>query len=261
MKNLSNNRKAILVQTLSNVKGDQGYKFLEGLNRKPKESHIKSLVNSFNEVGTDGVIIKVIRTKAFCGKIEQVLADGQHSYIACIRLNVSFTVQIFEMEEDSKENIRNYIALLNNVKRGWSNEIYLTSYSDDNNATEYKVFERVMSESGLKITDMLYIFLGSAGNKENYMFKKGNLTFLNYDDSMELLNATLKVLKVIPNKAFTRRSLYKVMRVAKNYDKLANAIVKTSEELKSLNAKFSENETEFLNHITRIYQSEFKVKN
>lgn len=239
--------------------GETSYKTLKDKNREPKESHIVALMKSFIECGTACATVIVIRTKAFSGIVEEYIIDGQHTIVACNRLGLSYTVIIVELENDIPLNVTKYIATLNNNAKAWSTNNFLASFAA-NGIREYKTLEVVLRTSGLTITDLLYIFLGGGGKKENDLFKSGNLSFINEDDSINLLNAIQLVKPYIPNKAYVRRSLYKIMRLANDYNKLAKAIVKTAKIMETKNDKFSENELEFHTHITRIYQKEFKVK-
>jgi hypothetical protein len=75
-----------------------------------------------------------------------------------------------------------------------------------------------------------------------------------------MLDAVSLIKNEIPNKAFARRSLYKVLRLSKDYDKMAKAILKASKYLKRANTKFSENEQDFYTHLMEIYRVEFKIK-
>jgi tellurite resistance protein len=86
------------------------------------------------------------------------------------------------------------------------------------------------------------------------------MKFVNEADSMELLDAVMSIKNVIPNKAFVRRSLYKIMRLCKDYKRMAKAVIKTAEALKTAHTKFSENEREFYEHLVKIYKAEFSVK-
>jgi len=131
----------------------------------------------------------------------------------------------------------------------------LSAFSN-NGIREYKKLAEVKKEHGFTITDLLYIYLGNGSSKENKMFKGGNLTFIDEADSDKLLKAVVKVKNHIPNKAFVRRSLYKMMRMAKDYNKFADAIIKTATALEIACSSFSENETEFYEHLVRIYQQE-----
>jgi len=107
------------------------------------------------------------------------------------------------------------------------------------------------------MTDLLFIFIGSNNRK---VFTSGEMTFVNEADSMELLDAVMLVKNAIPDKAFVRRSLYKIMRLCKDYNRMSEAILKTSEALKIAHMKFSENEGEFYDHLVKIYKAEFSVK-
>jgi hypothetical protein len=232
--------------------------YLKGENRKVVEGHVRKLVTSFESFGTARAIVTVIKTKSVNGKITYYVADGQHTIIACERLGLSFNIALVELIEDSLLNVTKYIATLNNNSKAWSNDNYLTAFAK-NGIREYKIVVEVMKTSGLTITDMLYIFLGGSSTKENKMFKNGELKFIDERDSMKLLDAILKVKTYVPNKAFVRRSLYKVMARAKDYDRLADAIITASKALEVAHSKFSENESDFYNHLIKIYQSEFKI--
>jgi hypothetical protein len=245
------NGKTIRIGTINDVIGETKYVNLSGENRKINEAHVKRLMESFSEFGTAALNITVIKSKAFTGKAEYYMADGQHSIIACNRLGLAYSVNIVEMVVDTPLNVTRYIATLNNNSKAWSNDNYLTAFAK-NNLSDYKVISDIIEKTGLTITDILYIFLGNSGVKENKLFKNGEFKIVNEKDSMELLEATLMVKEHIPNKAFVRRSLYKVMRKAKNYKSFAKAIIKTSQALKMGYSKFSENEQEFQDHLERI---------
>lgn len=241
----------IKIGTLENVMGDTSYLTLAGENRKVRESHVKRLMESFYLNGTAALQITVIKTKAFSGKVEYYIADGQHSIIACNRLGLAYNITIVQMVEDTALNVTRYIAALNNNSKAWSNDNYLTAFAK-NNLTDYKIISEIIEKTGLTITDILHIFLGNGGVKENKLFKNGDFKIVNEKESFSLLEATLLVKEHIPNKAFIRRALYKVMRKSKNYKSFANDIIKTSQALKSGFSSFSENETEFQNHLERI---------
>jgi hypothetical protein len=255
---LNSNQKCKLVKTIEQTYDYDKYENLPGINRPVIEGHVKKLFDSFSAFGTAGSKIIVIRTKSFNGKISYYLADGQHTVVAAGRLNLPLTIMIVELYEDTLFNVTQYIAILNNNHKAWSTKNYLKTYSY-NNIVEYKMFGDVISNTGLTITDMLHIFTGGGGIKQNKLFKDGELTFTNVEDSNRLLNAVVKVLPYVPTKAYTRRSMYKVFRMTKDYNRFAEAIIKTSKSLADAHTKFSENETDFHKHLVRIFKSEFKV--
>ena len=166
---------------------------------------------------------------------------------------------ISDVDDAIKRREAKYIATLNNNAKAWSTNVFLEAFAD-NGIVEYKKFKAIMGDTGLTITDLLTIYCGSGSGVANTKFKDGELVFVNEADSDKLLKAVKKVKGHIPNKAYVRRSLYKVMRIAKDYDKLAKAIVRTAKALETACAKFSENEAEFYDHLVDIYKAEFKIK-
>ena len=232
------------------------YKNLEVRNRVIKEMHVKKLMESFSMYGTAAARVIVVKTKAVTGRTEYYVADGQHSIKAASRLKLNLTVMVVELYEDTMINLVKYIALLNNNSKSWSNKNYNNSFYD---IPEYKIFADIMANTGLKVTDLLFIFLGCS-QKQHKVFKSGDMKFADVNDSMLMLDATLVAMPYIPNKSFARRSLYRIFRLCKDYGRMAQAIVKTAEYLKLAQSKFSENETEFYSHLTEIYRAEFKIK-
>jgi len=224
---------------------------LISVNRKIEEDQVKTLMTSFKRFGVARAIITVVRSRAFTGTYEYYIADGQHSLIACKRLDLPFNVIIIELENDTRLEVTQYIATLNNSNKAWSTKNYLKAYCD-NGIFEYVKALKVINETGLTVTDFEFIYLGSGGTKEHQSFKNGLMKFPNEADSDKLLEAVMMVKPHVPNKAFARRSLYKVMRMTDDYNKFAKVIVRASIALAENEAKFSENEEEFLNHLIKL---------
>jgi hypothetical protein len=252
MKKISVKPQSNLVKVLTNVTNFSKYKVID-TNRPTKEAHVKRLVESFKCFGTSAAHLKVVQTRAISGKLEHYIADGQHTRIAAERTNLPLTVFIVELLEDTAFNVTQYIAMLNDTSKNWSSGNYVKAFSG-NEISEYKLFNDTMTETGLKATDLLQIFLNTTTTKE---FKSGAMKFPDVDDSLELLKATKMVKEIIPNKAFVRRSLYKVFRMAKDYKRMAKAIINAS---KHPAFKYSENEQELYNQLILIYRSEFNVR-
>jgi hypothetical protein len=155
--------------------------------------------------------------------------------------------RVVELIEDTKENVLKYIATLNNTRAGWSNKVYTDGFVKLQKR-EYVLFDTLSKRHKLTTTDLLYIFLGGSSAKENEMFKSGEMEFINENESQRLLKAVLRVLEVIPNKSFARRSLYKVMRMTNNYNKFADKILASG-------IKFSENESELYTQLVQVHKS------
>jgi hypothetical protein len=250
MKTLEFNLKTSLVEVIAQSTDLKAFKTLVGLNRDVNKTHVNQIKESFEAYGTASATITVIATRSF-GTLEHYIADGQHRRLAAIELDLPLNVTIVKLDEDNKLNLMKYISVLNNTSKGWNNIQYMESFANCG-VKPYKTLQKITKESGLKTTDLQFIFLEN-DSKLVKDYKKGNLTELpNEEKNMELYKAVMKVIKLIPNKAYTRRALYRSMRLADNFDKFANAIVKAARLMKEAQQKFSENETEFFNHIERI---------
>lgn len=254
-----NNGKTRLIEVITNVTGETTYKLSENVNREVKESHVKKLMKSFSTYGTAGLKITVLKTSAFTGVSEYIVADGQNSITACNRLGLAYSVFIIELEDDTEFNVRKYISAVNNNNKGWAGTDYLSTYAN-NGIREYKTFAHLKKTTGLQITDLQFIFLGDAGAKNIEDYKEGRMKFINEEDSQELLKYTLLAKQYIPKRSQPRRSFHKIMRLAQNYKKMANAIIEMGESLALAGHTFSEDETILYNQLLAIYQKEFKVK-
>jgi hypothetical protein len=240
-----------LVEFIPNATNTLNAKRIGSINRPVDEAQVKILMDSFVRFGVASLTIIIIRTKAFKGTYELYIGDGQHSAEACNRLGIPFDIKVIELFEDTKLEVTQYIATLNNSNKAWSTTNYLNAYCD-NGIPEYIKAVKVIAETGLTVTDFEYIYLGSGGGKEHKSFKNGTMKFPNEADSDKLLEAIMMVKPHVPNKAYVRRSLFKVMRMTNDYQKLAKVIIKASIALAENETSFSENEKEFLAHLIKL---------
>ncbi len=252
MKKLEFNLKTVLVELIAQSNDSEKFEILEGLNRGINEQHVKELEESFTEFGTASVMIKVVKTKAF-GKIKYFVADGQHSRKACNNLKLPLNVTIVTLEVDTKLNLMKYISVLNNTSKGWENSQYMESFANCD-VKPYQTMQKFAKDSKkiLKMTDLHCIFLEN-DYKMIRKYKKGELIELpNETNNVELFKAVMKVINLVPKKAYVRRSLYKSMRLSSDYDIFANEIIEAAKLMQKAETKFSENEHEFFTHLERI---------
>jgi hypothetical protein len=253
-------QKAKLLEIIQEAKPEVYSKYLRlpnHHNRGVEETQVKTLEESYSTYGTASAVIRILRTSAFDGVERDYIADGQHSIVACLRLTLPLNVFIVKLHEDTLMNVVKYIALLNNTSKAWSNNNYIQAFY---HIPEYKIFDDYIKKSGLTTTDMLQIFMGGASKEyEVKAFKNGEMKFLDFEDSEKMFDIVVKIKPYIPNKAFARRSLYKVLRAAKDYKKMGKAILTCAKHLAKANTKFSENEQDFYTHLMEIYRAEFKI--
>jgi hypothetical protein len=253
----SNLSLSTLIEFIPNCTEFSKFQFLDGgINRDVRDPNVVKIIKSYKLFGTGSAVVTVIKTKSINGTVEYYIVDGQHRLVAAQRLKLSINIMIVELAIDTKLNVTKYIATLNNTSTGWSASTYLDSFKE-NGIREYTILNELKNKTGLTMTDLLFIFIGSNNRKS---FTSGDMKFINEADSMELLDSVMLVKNAIPDKAFVRRSLYKIMRLCKDYKRMAKAILKTAEALKTAHSKFSENESEFYDHLVKIYKSEFSVK-
>lgn len=250
MKNLNANQ----VEVVTNSREYDKFDYLIGYNREVNESHVEKLKESFQTFGVASLFITIVMTKAFKNAVQYIIGDGQHSLRALMELGYAFNYVIVELEEDTPLNVTQYISGLNNNVMSWGTGTYLDSYAI-NGISEYKTLKVAKEKYNLTITDLLNIF-----DVSNKNFKEGTIKFPNEEDSVKLLKAVARVKPFIPNKAFTRRSLYKVMRSCTNYTKLANGIIEAAGYMAKAKTKFSENEKDFYQHLVDIKDDVFKVE-
>lgn len=244
---MKTNLEAVQVEFVSNSTDYDKIENLSGsFNRDVNKTHVANLKKAIEKTGSGGVVIKVIKTKAFKNKVQYINGDGQHRLQACKELGLPFSYVVVQLVEDTPLNVTKYIAMHNEVVVKWGGDSYLNSYAL-NGIEEYKTFKKVKEANSLTNTDLLKIF-----GVSNTEFKSGVMKFENEANSMELLKAIVEVKPHVPNKAFVRRSLFKVFDNPSEYSKLATAIINASKTLAEVGMKFSENEGEFLNQLIDI---------
>ncbi len=243
---IPNQFQSYLISSFTNKKNFSAFE-MSPLQRPISQTNVCNIMKSFKEFGTGGTNIIILKTSAFGKKDQLIQADGQHSIKAAELMKLGLNGRIVKLVDDTEENVIKYIATLNNSREGWSNQVYLSNYGKlkDEKSKPYQLFESLIKKHKLTTTDLSYIFLGGASQREVASIKRCEMVLINERDSMRLLNAVLKVKDALPNKSFARRSLYKVMRMTKNYDKFADKILASK-------TTFSENETVLYTQLVSI---------
>lgn len=246
--------KSKLLKTLTNVTNFD--KYLTFPTNRPKDiNHIKELKDSFLQFGTGGSMVRILKSKAF-GKIQYFVVDGQHTIDALKNAKMGGNVIIMQLEEDTILNVTLFISKLNNTNKGWTTDNYVDGFSIPQlKMKEYQLFKELKKETKLTITDLLYIYTGSGVMKD---YKSGNLSFKNQKDSDVLLKCVIKLKPHLPNKAYVRRSLYKMMAIVGDYKKMTDAIITHAKTLKEVGREFKENEADFFIELEAIRRKAFK---
>jgi len=168
--------KTIVIERINDVTDFSRFKRLPNKNRTVAKNQVKALVESFRRFGGGASTIIIIKTYAFGKKARYYIADGQHRIEAAELINETMDVKIMQLSDDTTLNVTQYIATLNNNAKAWSTINFLKAFAD-NGLVEYKLMLDIKDTTKLSITDLLYIFMGNGGTKENKAFKSGEMKF------------------------------------------------------------------------------------
>jgi hypothetical protein len=227
----------------------QNYTMLDVVSRKVDDNHVRKIMEGMAMFGAEATSLIVIETSAF-GKLQRILADGNHRGTSAKLLNLPLDLKVVKLDDDTQENVRDYISCLNNNSKGWTNMVYL-QLNVAGGKREYIKFQDIMNETNLKITDLLHIYTGSGATKN---FQSGNLTFKDEKESDKKLEQVKRMLTYLPKHSFTRRGVWGVMKKTDNYKKLATEIIKFA---KNKQNEFSADEKTFKGQLLEIYTETF----
>lgn len=249
------------IKVVLNSKNYSGIKSLTplGLNRALSPSSLKSLKKSMNEHGFQSVIT-VIRTKSIDGVMQNYNVDGNHRLACAESLDIPFHYLLvaFDPEDDTKENICKLISILNSNAVRWTPSKYLDLYSNLN-VKEYQIMKETLVETKLTLTDMQNIFLFGCGDAEVAAFKSGEMVFPDLEKSKKLKDVIVFVKGIVPNKAYVRRSLFKIMKQVevKDYSRFVKAIAEAKKHLDKARGEVPENEAKCFAWLEKIHKQTF----
>lgn len=224
-----------------------------GYNRELNPAGIKALKEALLEYGFIGYAIAIV-TGAFGGGKRTFIADGQHRIEVARMLGIPFSYQVVKLKNDTQFEVCKLIATLNSNATNWSPEKYLDSFSALG-IKEYVTMKKTKKETGLTVTDLQNVFLFGSGANEVKAFKSGVMTFPDLRGSKEMLEALMAVKDVLPNKAYTRRSLFKIFKQTlgeyKRFVEAVKFVIKRSKK------EVPENEKMLFDFLKDVFEAEF----
>jgi hypothetical protein len=201
-------------------------------NRDVDNAHVKQLVQSMRVHGFKGVA-QIIKTKIIDGTERYYIVDGQHRIAAAKQLNMPFYFELTVL--NTKKQTAEFIAELNTSAKSWGTANFLSVWSALK-IEEYVKLERVQKETGFQITPLLEAYLFTSNQAD---YRKGKMVFTNEELSDKIIQQMIDLNNYLPNKAFCRRAIVRVMRNPKyNHKKMLNAI----KQYVNLVGSFTENE-------------------
>jgi hypothetical protein len=211
-------------------------------NRKVEQAHVKGLVESMKENGFIG-IIQIIETSMISGKKELYVVDGQHRLAAAKQLGIEVPFQLTKLE--NKMDVAKFISELNTSAKSWGTSNFLEVWSQLG-IEEYVKLKQVQLDTGFQITPLLEAYLGCSNQ---ITYRKGIMEFPNEADSDKIVRQMVDLNQFLPNKAFCRRAIIRVMRNKKYIHK---KMVKAVKDYVKLVGSFTENERELKAQLERL---------
>jgi len=219
------------------------FKLLQ-FNRKVDKAHVKKLVESMKKNGFKGVI-QIIKTKFIDGVMRYYVVDGQHRLAAAQQLGIPIRFELTEL--NTKMETAQFIAELNTSAKSWGTSNFLQVWSDMA-IEEYVKLIQIQKETGFQITPLLEAYLGTSDQTD---YRKGTMKFPNEENSDKIVSQMVDLNKFLPNKAFCRRAVVRVMRNPKyDHKKMKKAV----SNFFDLVGGFSENERELKSQLDKLVQ-------
>lgn len=116
--------------TLTNLKWSNTktkFAFLAGVNRGITPQQVTKLAESINKMGVIRPVV-VAWINFINGKKDLYIIDGQHLYLALLRMNAP--IPYVELEINNKQELVETIALLNSSSKSWTMQDYVTAWSN-----------------------------------------------------------------------------------------------------------------------------------
>lgn len=251
-------KKPVRIMVVLDCTDYEMFDHLTGFNREVSSSNVKEKEKHLASRGFVGDII-VIKTSAFGKKDQLVVADGQHRIAALKLLKIPFDYKVyaFDKDDDTRLNVLQFISEYNSVAVNWSPEKYLDAFAA-NGSREYVMMKKMKKETGLTITDLQNVFLFGCGTNEVKAFKSGEMKFTNLRDSISLLSALMSIKDLLPNKAYTRRSMFKIFKMTGGeYQRFAEAVAFV---IKKGKKEVPENEKMLFDFLKDVFKAEFSEK-
>jgi hypothetical protein len=215
---------------------------LLNFNRKVDSAHVKRLVESMKVHGFKGVV-QIIKTKFIDGVVRYYVVDGQHRIAAAKQLNLSVRFELTELQ--TRVETADFIAELNTSMKSWGTANFLTVWADLD-IEEYVKLGRIQKETGFQITPLLEAYLFTSCQ---VLYRKGKMKFTNEIESDKIVKQMVDLNQYLPNKAFCRRAIVRVMRNPKyNHKKMLNAV----KQYINLVGAFTENERSLKGELDKL---------
>lgn len=174
----------------------KGFMMLEGINREIIPSHVSKIAESiqtYQQIVRQVIVAKLSFLPNSGGKL--YIIDGQHLYIACIRLKCDIPYEEILVEIKSLPELIEKIALLNTSSKSWTLENYIKTWAYYK--TEYQVFLELFRRYNMErviLAELLHTGVVSAAATHSgkhtitKAIKTGKLRIVNQELAIKVLD-------------------------------------------------------------------------
>ena len=202
MKNLNVSRQKSDAQVLKEifpvqvlrVNSTKSVSWLKDVNRDVTPVQVSKLAESIQMMGiTRPIVMAKLNLREYKG---EYIIDGQHLFLACLRLNMDMPVRFIDIK--SEEHLVETLAKLNNSSKPWGLADYVKSWSYIK--PQYKTLKTYHNTYGLELQAIAGILHQSASIYfTNDIIKRGTLCIKNEDKSVSIMDCVVDILSIMPN--------------------------------------------------------------
>lgn len=176
------------------LKTNEGFKILAGINRNITPKHVTKIAKSIRKYGMLRPVI-VVETALFSGKKERYILDGQHSYNACLSLNVEIPYIVMD-NLYTVEDIIACIASFNASSKSWTTFDYVYAWAAVKE--DYRQLNQLYEQFDLDF-DTIIIATTSGYNATSYaQVRNGEFVIEDYEKAHLICQRITDVFELIP---------------------------------------------------------------
>jgi len=228
-----------LTPSLKNIKWlkpKEGFKILAGINRNIVPAHVTKIAKSIRKYGMLRPVI-VVETNLLSGKKERYILDGQHSYNACLSLNIEIPYIVID-NLNTVEEIIACIASFNASSKSWSTFDYVYAWAAIKE--DYRQLNQLYEQFDLDFDTILTATTPGYNATSYAQVRNGEFVIENYEKAHSICQRITDVFEIIPrldrfsNRILTRAcaSIFKKNSYTQaKHVKLLNYITEHLEEL------------------------------
>ena len=201
---------------LLRVNSTKAIGWLKDINRDVIPAQVGKLAESIQMMGvTRPIIMAKLSLKNYKG---EYIIDGQHLFLACLRLNMDMPVRFLEVKTEA--DLVEILAKLNNSSKPWCLNDYVKSWSYIK--PEYKTLKTYQNTYGLELNAIAGILHQSKSIFTTAdIIKKGTLKIKNEEKAVNIMDYVVDITSIMPST--DRNSLKKfvnayVQYVTANYE-------------------------------------------